>query len=150
MRILGRNIGYLAGIKLAVLGIFLNLAYIGYLLFFPFKTIEFKNKPFPVLNSPVSAGTVVKYKVDYCRYTNVPSQVTRTLVGPTLVTISEDSASTDVGCRSLVSSTVLIPDYVPEGIYHVKLNFCWQVNPLRNICEETGTQDFRVVKPRDK
>ncbi len=132
-------------VLILVIGIFLNFIYIGYLAFHSFKTVEFKNEPFPVLNQqPVKPGELLDYQVDYCRYTKTPSQLTRTLVGPTIITIVQDTATSDVGCRKVNVTNTVIPSYTPSGKYYLKINICFQVNPLRNICQQVRTQSFKV------
>lgn len=132
-----------------VVGIFLNLSYIAYLAFYPFKTVSFNNLPFPVLDQPVHAGDALLYEADYCRYTKVPSHLTRTLIGPTVITIAEDTSITDVGCRKIKVKNTVIPSYAPPGTYYLKITVCYQVTPLHNICHEIRTIDFKVIEPKE-
>lgn len=145
-----------------VMGIFLNLIYIAYLTLYPFRTIDFSNTPFCVLNNSscernssgdytkphrpmLRAGELLKYEVDYCRYTRADSHIVRTLIGPTLVTIANTTGNSGLGCRRTTSSTVVIPSYVPPGTYHINLHFCWQVTALHNICKTVSTENFTVA-----
>lgn len=128
-------------------GIFLNLAYIGYMRFYPFKTVTVKTSTFQVVNKPVQAGGVLAYRVEYCRYTDVSAHSSRTLIGPTIITISETDTSTDVGCHTSVITNTIIPSYAPPGVYYLKIDTCYAVNPLRNICHHFKTDEFFVTTP---
>lgn len=133
-----------------VSGIFLGLLIFAYWILFPFKTVKFFNEPFPV-NTPVHAGQLMSYQVNYCRYTTAAAQFTRTLTGPTLVTIVDSSAVSPKGCRTVTVSNTVIPSYVLPGTYHMNIHACFHINPLRNICKDMKTQDFKVLLPeRDK
>lgn len=128
------------------IGIFLNVAYIGYMRFYPFKTVDVYNNPFPVVNKPVMAGGVLAYEVNYCRFTDAVAHSSRTLIGPTIITISETDTSTDAGCRKTTITNTIIPSYAPPGIYYLKIDSCYLVNPLRNICHHFKTEEFEVTK----
>lgn len=161
-RLLRWLIDYNKVIWILIIGIFINAVYIAYIAFYPFKTVEFYNSPFPIVNNlngqeiedaeqrdilkQVKAGEVLKYYVDYCRHTEVPTQFTRTLRGPTTVTITADATATSrKGCYQTTSADTLIPDYILPGKYHLDINLCWQVTPLQKSCEQLRTQDFEVL-----
>lgn len=133
-------------IWLLVAGIFLNVAYILYLGLYPFRTVEIFNAPVPVTNSPVLAGSVVEYKVDYCRYTDKPAQVTRTLVGKTVTTLVDFTSTASKGCKTVTVANTIIPNYVMSGPYHLEINACFNTTPLQSRCTKYNTQNFQVVR----
>lgn len=156
------NYGRVVWLLVALIGV--NVGYLSYLAYFPFKTIEIKKQPFCVVNNTdcdmdsrgnyihphnpqLMAGDVLVYQVDYCRYTKVPSKTTRTLIGPALLTINISEATTDPGCRVVNVTNAVIPPYVPEGIYYLKITTCFQVSPLQNDCDhQYRTEDFKVIR----
>lgn len=140
-----RYLTFTVAVWFLAVGIMLNVFYIAYLAFYPFKTVSFKTQPFPVLNQqPIKPSSVLEYEVDYCRYTQAPSKLTRTLTGPSLITLVADTATGEPGCRKTKVNNVIIPTYALHGTYYLKINVCYQVNPLRNICKQVRTQDFKV------
>lgn len=142
-----RSFNVTAVIWLLMMGIMLNVSYVGYLAFWSFPTADFKNVPFPVLNGqPVKPGDVLSYQVDYCRYTSASADVIRTLVGPSIITIVQDTSITDTGCRKIIVTNTVVPSYAPPGKYHLKITVCYRVNPLRNICHNLKTEEFVVSK----
>lgn len=142
-----RLLSFQTAVWILVAGILFNVTYIGFLALYPFKTIEFHNEPFPIMNTqPIKAGEPLQYVVDYCRYTDVPSHLTRTLTGPTVITIVQDTATADTGCQKVTVTNTVIPSYAPAGKYYLKIEVCYQVNPLRNICHQVRTKEFEVVK----
>lgn len=146
-----RLFGYITYYKVLwvlALGIILNITYILYLAYYPFKTIEFRNRPFPIANKTIHPGDTLSYVVDYCRYTNVASRFSRTLIGPTLTTLVETTSTTPTGCRISQVSNTVIPSYVTPGEYYLEINACWQVNPLKNVCKTVQTEKFNVIKEK--
>lgn len=130
---------------LLVVGIFLNLGYLAYLRYWPVKGVEINNSPVPVLNSPIKAGDVLAYEVDYCRYTDVPSYFTRTLQGPALITIAQGSGKGEKGCHKTRIQNTTIPTYTPSGKYFLSVDICNRLTPLQNKCSHYQTQEFQVI-----
>lgn len=131
---------------LLILGIALNVGYIGYLKLYPFQTVTYNKLPWPVKNSPVKAGEPLIYTVDYCRYTTLDAHFTRTLVGQTVITFPEQNSNIAPGCRVIDVKNTTIPSYVPPGTYHLELSVCFKFNPIRQICHYPKTEDFEVVQ----
>lgn len=128
-----------------ILGIFLNVGYILYLALYPFKTVEIYNAPVPVLNSPVPAGGVVSYEINYCRFTDKTAKVTRTLVGKSVTTLADFTATSRKGCHDTKVANTILPTYTEPGTYHLEVNACFNVNPIRNECTNFSTKDFQVI-----
>lgn len=125
----------------------LMLLYIGYLIFWPFKTMDVQNLPYPVLNSPVEAGQIVVWEVDSCRYTQIAADVTRTLVGEVTIQLNRENQTLEKGCSKYRVATTIIPSYTPEGEYHIEIAAIYKINPIRQIDRQFRTQKFRVVRP---
>jgi hypothetical protein len=138
-----------------VTGIVLMVLYLSYIALFPFRTLDVKNQPLPIINSrhlsgyslpTIKAGDTLIYKSDYCRYTRVPSTLVRTIIGPTVITIAQDNGTSDTGCHTVEVANTVIPSYAPPGIYYLKISVCFQVTALQNKCQKIRTEDFEVVK----
>jgi hypothetical protein len=126
---------------------FFTLIYIGYLIFYPFKTVDYVNTPFPVLNpnKTVQMGDAVRYRVSYCRYTPLVTNVTRLLENDIIYNLTSGTINTPVGCGTTVN-TVLIPKGVIPGIYRIVSTATWRLNPLREINKTVETESFTVTE----
>lgn len=124
-------------------GITLNVGYISYLAFWPVKTIDFHQQRLQVNNSP-KPGEPLNYTIDYCKYTDVTPTFTRVLVGNTIVGLADSSLILNNGCDEVQLINTVIPSYTIPGRYYMKLNICFQVNPLNNICQDISTESFEV------
>ena len=58
----------------------LLIAYICYLLFFPFKTIDIYSQPIPTSQRSYEVGDIMKYNFTYCRYTKANARITRNIL----------------------------------------------------------------------
>lgn len=125
----------------------MSLLYIGWLVFWPFKTMETKNLPYPILNSPVEAGQIVVWEVDSCRYTDIAADVTRTLVGEVTIQLNSEYQTLAKGCSVYRVATTIIPSYTPEGKYHIEIAATYRINPIRQIDRHFRTQEFEVIRP---
>lgn len=137
--------------RFLVVGIFIGLVVLFGLIFIPFKTIEFNNEPFPITNAPVHAGESVSYRIDYCRFTDKPARFTRTLEGPTLVTLVHSESTSDRGCRVVDVVNTVVPTSVKPGTYTLKINICVKPNYFQDRCQLVRSQPFEILEvKRDK
>lgn len=130
---------------LLLVGIFLNVVYIAYLAFYPFRSIKVNVNPAKVITKTVQAGAPLIYELDYCRYTDVPAQFVRTLRGPTLITLNVGFGQGAMGCQTIRVNNTVIPDYALPGKYHLEVTSCYKVSPLQNRCINFRTEDFMVT-----
>lgn len=124
------------------IGISLLVGYISWLAFGPYRTIEFHHQL--VAMTPVNHGDPLTYSMDYCKFTQTTPTFTRVLVGKTTVGLADSSLILTDGCNNIDIINTVIPAYTVPGMYHLELNICFQVNPLRNICHQVRTSDFEV------
>ena len=124
---------------------YLVLAYFAFLLFYPFETIVVHNEPFPVKNAPITAGNVVIYTVDYCRYTDVDASVTRTLVGNVSISLGHNQSHFPRGCDKRDVADSVIPSFTPPGDYYIQIDSTYQINNLRAIEKHFRTATFHVI-----
>lgn len=128
---------------LALMGLFI------FWLVYPYQTTDFINSPFPVQNKKVKVGGYVFYRVDYCKYTDLIPEVSKTFIDGVLYTIPPAvGAKNPMGCH-----TNLVQTYVPKalvpGKYVIQINYKYHVNPLREIEIKTETEPFEVVEKED-
>ena len=132
---------------LVLIGVFFLLAYIGYYFFYPFKVIDIKNSPYPVITKQVKAGEDLIFHVEFCKYMSVPSKTTLQLVDGVIISLESMSAgSSPEGCYDVnVSQT--IPALIKPGFYKLRITADHEIHPvLRTVRVQAETQVFEVVE----
>ena len=120
------------------------LFYIFYLLFFPFKTIEFKNQPFPVIGKDFRPGNVVPFTVSYCRYRTGYSFTIAGMSDGIVETLGTRSSISVPGCHTMVSNSWKIPLNTPPGKYRLVFVSEFHIDSIRVIDVASETQEFIV------
>lgn len=117
-----------------------------YWLLWPYKTLVFKDKFFPVITKNIHPGDVVTYKADYCKYINLPATVSRHIVNGYDYTMPPTLTDRASGCHVIYVSFVL-PKETPVGNnYRADMIYKYEVNPLRTIIVQHSTDYFNVIK----
>lgn len=134
------------GISLAILGLF----YTGYLLFWPYKTVTFKqtnNLEILNENKQLRAGEDLQYKISYCKYTDKTAIITRTIQDGVLYILPPVEARVSEGCKENATVNIAtIPKAIPPGKYTMVINLQYRINPLRTVSHTLATEPFYVVK----
>jgi hypothetical protein len=132
---------------ITILATFALLCLCAFWLIYPYRTIEYSNIPFPVLNEnkTVVAGNELVFQVEMIRYTDAVTFATRGLVGDFNYTLESQVIKTPRGYNSMIACC-LIPQEVESGKYKYISVVSWRVNPLRTITKVTETEEFSVVK----
>jgi hypothetical protein len=126
-----------------LISIFIVNCYFMYLTFYPFKTLVVNE--IHTINSPKSGGTLL-YSVDYCKYSDAPSTVYRTLHSedesqivpfPSVTTISI------LGCHRVTVPLQLFPSIMP-GRYYMTADAVYKLNPYREIYYKFQTPVFTI------
>lgn len=133
-------------VKLSYLTLFSATVFIlviFYWILFPYKTIEFKNSPFPVENQIVERGGRVRYVVDYCKYTDENPVVVKYFVDGVIYETAPTLGIMSKGCH-IETVDVYIPRALPPGVLSVEIVAKFHPNPLRTITLESRTQQFTV------
>lgn len=134
---------YLAWVT--ILSALVLMSTIGFWLFFPYKTTVFKDSILKVENTKVKAGGDLVYYVDYCKYTDIIPEITKTFVDGIIYVVPPAVSTTKTGCgRNKIQVT--IPQNLPSGVYHLDLTYRYKVNPLRTIDISIETENFTVTK----
>lgn len=121
------------------------ILYAAYLLFYPFKPFVLNTTPTKVLTKQVVAGNDLIYEVDYCRSGNSPAEVSRTVVGPTMIPTPVVGTITQPGCRK-TQIHLPIPEGSTPGKYHLDVSAEFNPNPLRKIIVKFSTEEFEIIK----
>jgi hypothetical protein len=125
---------------------YIALFYILYQMFYPFKPIEFYNSPFPVTNNVVKQGGQLIYFIDYCKYMNISSQVSRSFVDTIVYSLVPVSGAREKGCKKEYI-VLKVPKNLPAGSYYVSVNLTYQLNSFReSYVVNYKTQNFEVVE----
>lgn len=114
----------------------------------PYKVFELKQykadvEPDPVIGNGKESLTV---SFDYCKYTPLQAQVTRTLIGSRIsIDLPVDhQTKLPVGCGK-ANRAFLIPKINNTGTYHIHYHVIYKVNPVRFVDVDYDTQDFEIT-----
>lgn len=126
------------------------LLWVNYSLFWPVQTLEIKNFSSPglvtVASSTYQRGTPLGYVLDYCKYSNYPVKVTRTLVDGQIITLSNSSGYLPLGCHKTLVETAVIPDSVAPGLYYLDITVDYTINVFRTETVHYRTNEFTVTR----
>jgi hypothetical protein len=111
---------------------------------YPYKPIEILDKPMDVPNKIVKIGEVLTYHADYCKNMNLPSTVTRSFVDGVKYDLPPVNTDNPTGCHELYPA-LIVPN-IPPGVYHLLINYQYQVNPIRTITVQVVTENFTIIK----
>lgn len=114
---------------------------------YPYKTVEFFNKPFPIENenSTVVSGGRLRYIVNYCKYSKENPLVTRYFVDGVILETPKMAGGLELGCKTVISD-IYVPKAVPAGTYKLKIAIQYRPNPIRRIDVINYTEPFTIVK----
>ena len=120
---------------------------LGYLVFFEPSWLSYTNSPFPVLNSPVQAGTAVQLQVDRCSTATISRVygLSRTLYSErSEILLPAGVTSIDPGCKPVVSASNIIPAGTPPGTYRLR-GYAEIQGVVRTNSVEWESQPFEIV-----
>jgi hypothetical protein len=113
--------------------------------FYPYKTIEFTDKVFPISNKIVKRGEAIRYTANYCKCIDKEALVTREFRNELIFVAPSTINNRPSGCHSLVIQTI-IPEELPTGKFTMRMTYQYQVNPIRTITIIQDTEEFEVVE----
>jgi hypothetical protein len=134
---------------LIFIGLFIGYFFVGliaYWLFWPYQTLVVNTNPAEVVTPYVERGQYLQYILDFCKYSNAPVTVHRTLDDGQIVFLQDTEGQLPLGCRSTISSNVIIPQTINTGVYYLNVTADYQVNPIRTVSVHYVTQKFTVIK----
>ena len=123
-----------------------------FLMVFPLKVIEFYNQPFPV---QVVSKQKVLYSFDFCKFYDYPFTLIKVLVDEKngqqwyLEELDNTQRSPvkndcDVDSKSKITVATTIPEYIPSGEYHMKIQIIYKINFLHKKNLDLATQNFTI------
>jgi hypothetical protein len=123
---------------------------IGFLVFliwtiYPYKTVEYKNDRFKVINKEVERGGLLLYDVDACKYSDIKPEVDAIFVDSIKYLSAERFAALATGCR-ITRVERRVPISLPPGRYHLEIIVRYKMNPIRTIIKTAETEEFEVVR----
>lgn len=122
---------------------FILLSLVSYWLIYPYKVAEFSNLPFPIENPMVKRGERVRYKIQYCKYTNINPQLTKYFIDGVVYKTPKTPSIVPKGCGTIISDAY-VPKALPSGTYSLKTVAEYHVNPIRTVEIINYTQPFQV------
>lgn len=126
---------------------FTMVVVIGFWLVYPYKTIEFKNVPFPILNEGkvVKQGDRARYLVEACKYSKDAPVVTKNFIDGVIYSTTPVPGAIPLGCNKTIMD-IYVPRAIPAGTYSVQIIARFKVNPLRTITIISNTENFNIIK----
>lgn len=133
---------------LILFGIILGV--INFWLFWPYQTLQIigysDETPIAVSNPVLHPGDAIKYELNYCKYTDIPSTVRRTMIDGQVITLVATQGRLPSGCHKTEVSTGIVPDTINPGHYYLDVLIDYQVNPIRTETIHYRTQYFQVIR----
>lgn len=125
-----------------------------YEVFFPIKTIEVFNQPFPILNTSkeISAGEIVQYQVIFHKYTAVYPTVYRNLICKSGVSFrgqielsGSEKTPDNIETQSNISlSYVLPPNVKTNDNCYLQILSIYRINPFHQETLKFITESFTI------
>lgn len=123
--------------------------YIAFALFWPVKTLEIKNftenSPIQIKNTIVHPGESLSYQLNYCKYTDLPSTVHRTLIDGQVISLTDTAGQLPTGCHNVTVKTAVVPETINPGKYYLDVSVLYRINPFRTEIIKYHTGYFTVV-----
>lgn len=124
----------------------LLLALVGYWLVYPQKVMVIENPMNVKLDKTVyQKGERITYELHYCKYQPYTATVLRTLVNSIRISYTEMRSDLAVGCGTIHSSDLQIPEFAEVGRYHIETTMEYKINPLRTEKITWRSQEFDIV-----
>ena len=130
------------GIVTMIVAIILML-YTFYMFLWPYRTVEVKVQPYPILTPIVRVGELVKFEVDYCKYSNAPMTYQSNFIDSIIYLGNTGTAGLPIGCHKVIVSNP-VPN-IPEGKYYIEIINNYEVNKLRTITKRFRTDFFEII-----
>lgn len=114
-------------------------------LLYPYQILDFSKLPQEVINKTAKPGEHVRFKIDYCKYQDIKSEITVSFVDGFIYNTPTIPFNLVEGCHSEVFS-VYIPKAIPSGVYSIQILYRHHPNPIREIDTITITEKFTVTE----
>lgn len=111
---------------------------------YPYKPLVIDKEPLEVMNSPIKAGGLLYYEVNFTKNTDKRPVIYRRFVDGLIYNLPPSYPLNEPGTRTNITS-VDIPKGLPAGKYTLESRTCYQMNPIREVCVEYSTEEFEVI-----
>lgn len=148
---LKREFDHRLGFYIAAALLLVSLSIIALILFwtlYPFRVLEIRNSPVPVVEERVEAGKLVYALHNYCKFSDAEGLLERRIVSDsTSLALPGIPERTKAECRNEVLVPAVVPPQARPGTYRIHHKVTYKVNPLKSLVYEWDSQPFRVVEP---
>lgn len=113
---------------------------------YPYKPLVINEEPLKILNEnkTVKQGDILVYEVNFTKNTDKKAVIYRRFVDGLIYNLPPSYPLNKPGER-INTTTVDIPQVLPEGKYTLHSETCYQMNPIREVCVEYQTEEFEVI-----
>jgi hypothetical protein len=131
---------------ITLIAVFIFVCIVIYWSIYPYKPIVYQDKEYPILNENKEAtqGGILKYQVNYCKYTTIVPLVLKRYVDGIMYDTPYSRGVVTIGCHSQVVDN-LVPETLPPGKYHMDIVVDYKMNPIRNLIYNNKTEEFTIV-----
>lgn len=129
---------------ITVIAIIICLVFVAWYLQ-PAKTLSIYNEPIPTVQS-ITAGRIVSFRIEYCKYNNNVGHVNWYIVGSNAVTLLPSYTDTTQKSCGMVIDPVIVPKQLTPGLYYIVWQITYPVNPLKSDYTEFRSRDFVIIK----
>jgi hypothetical protein len=126
-----------------VAALFLML-YFSYLLFYPYKVVEFHDI-LRTTKQQYHQGETFAYAINYTKYMDLPATNVRRFVNGIVYTLPTIQTCNDKGEHNTISALTHIPRDMPPGKYTYCLTIIYKVNPFREVSYQNHSNEFEVI-----
>ena len=130
---------------MAIVSILFGVGLMAYWLLFPQQVLKIHDGKFKIANKIVEQGGKLVYTTTFCKYQNIPVQITRTMTDGLIFQLPPMTSNLPIGCQTR-NVAVEIPHSLPVGTYTMQSTFQYKMNPLRDFVFTVDSEEFYVVK----
>jgi hypothetical protein len=110
----------------------------------PYRIIEFKETPLPVLTKQVNVGEKLRYELNYCKYMGLSSEISTSFIDGVIFDTPSFRTNRQVGCHETIVE-IKVPSTLPSGTYYVQIHYHYKVNPIRSVNYSIKTESFEII-----
>jgi hypothetical protein len=124
-----------------------SIALVGTLIFwkiYPYEPLKINTQPLRVLTKEVRGGDILIYEIDYCKLSDRTVRISRSFIDGITFSTPDFRTKNLLGCRTSFVS-IEVPPTLPAGKYYLKIDYTYQVNPIREVVVNALTERFTVI-----
>lgn len=121
------------------------ILFFGWMMFYPFKVIEFDKDSFQTLKKSYQQGETFTYRVKYHKYYDIPATVIRSFEDGIVYQLPVTQTQNPTGNVDFTNMSIEVPKHLPPGTYTMKMSIIYKLNPVRDMIYNMRTNEFNVV-----